>query len=201
MKLFNLFLSGSGGVGKSHLIKTIYQSVSKVLQYHGGLSHKPRVLILAPTGVASINVRNIIHSALSIPFCGRFNPLDCNSITSLHNKFSEVQLIIIDEISMVSKKLFYQVHQRLVEIFNVPNIHFAWKPVLVVGDLYQLPLVNAMPVYALSNSGEPENYVADELSKISEVVELTEAMRQEGDTSFIDLLTKFELGILMKILK
>ena len=70
-----------------------------------------------------------------------------------------------------------------------------------MGDLYQLPLVNAMPVYASSNSGEPENYVADELSKISEVVELTEAMRQEGDTSFIDLLTKFELGILIKILK
>ena len=123
VKPFNLFLSGSGGFGKSHLIKPIYQSVSKLLQYHGGSPDKPRPLIFAPTDVASINVNGItIHSALSIPCRGKFYPLDCNSITSLRNKFSEVQLIITDEISMVSKKLFYQIHQRLVEIFYVPNI-------------------------------------------------------------------------------
>ena len=88
VKPFNLFLSGSSGVGKSHLIKTIYQSVPKVLQYHGGSPDKPRILILAPTDVASINVNGIaIHSALSIPCRGKFYPLDCNSITSLRNKF------------------------------------------------------------------------------------------------------------------
>ena len=54
---FNLSLTEYGGVGKSHLIKTIYQSVSKVLQYHGGSPHKLCVLILASTGVTSINVR------------------------------------------------------------------------------------------------------------------------------------------------
>ena len=59
VKPFNLFLSGSGGVGKSHLIKTIDQIVSKVLQYHGGSPDQQRVLILAPTGVASINVNGI----------------------------------------------------------------------------------------------------------------------------------------------
>ena len=88
VKPFNLFLSGSSGVGKSHLIKTIYQSVPKVLQYHGGSPDKPRILILAPTDVASINVNGIvIHSGLSIPCRGKFYPLDCNSITSLRNKF------------------------------------------------------------------------------------------------------------------
>ena len=88
MKPFKLFLSGSGGVGKSHLIKTIYQSVSKVLQYHGGSPDKQRVLNLAPTGVTSINVNGItIHSAFSITCRGKFYPLDYNSITSLRNKF------------------------------------------------------------------------------------------------------------------
>ena len=77
VKPFNLFLSGSGGVGKSHLIKTIYQSVSKVLQYNGGSPDKPCILILAPIGVASINVNCItIHSALSIPCQGKFYHLD-----------------------------------------------------------------------------------------------------------------------------
>ena len=60
----NLFSSESGGVGKSHSIKTIYQSVSKMLQYHGGSPDKPRILILGLTGVASINVNGItIHPA------------------------------------------------------------------------------------------------------------------------------------------
>ena len=177
VKPFNLFISGSGGVGKSHLMKTIYQSVSKVLQYHGGSPDKKRVLILTPTGVASINVNGITrHSGLSIPCRRKFYPLDCNSITSLRNKYSEVQLIIIDEISIVSKKLFYQIHQRLVEIFNVPNILFAGKSVLVVGDLYQLPTVNAMPEYASTNSGETERYVADELWKMFRLAELMEVM-------------------------
>ena len=117
MKPFNLFLFGFEGVGKSHLIKIIYQSVSKVLQYDGGSPDKPSVLILAPTGVASVNENSItIHSVLSIPCRGNFYP--CNSITSLRNKSSEVQLIIIDEIPMVLKKLFYQIHQGLDEIFN-----------------------------------------------------------------------------------
>ena len=43
VKPFNLFISGSGGVGESHLIKTIYQSVTKLLQYHCGSPEKFRV--------------------------------------------------------------------------------------------------------------------------------------------------------------
>ena len=92
-------------------------------------------------------------------------------------------MIIIDEISTVSEKLVYQILQRLSEMFNVLNILFAGKSALVVGDLYQLlPPVNTMPLYASSNSGEPEIYVADELWKIFRLVELTEVMHQKRDT-------------------
>ena len=66
-----------------------------------------------------------------------------------------MQLIIIDY------KLFYQIHQHLVEIFNVPNILFAGKFVSVVGDVHQLTPANTMPVYTSTNSGEPESYVTD----------------------------------------
>ena len=47
MKTFNLFISGSDGVGKLHLIISFYQSVTKLLQYYGGSPEKPPVLILA----------------------------------------------------------------------------------------------------------------------------------------------------------
>ena len=48
--------NGSGEIGKSHLIKTICQSVSEVLQYVGGSPDKQLVLILEPTGFARITV-------------------------------------------------------------------------------------------------------------------------------------------------
>ena len=49
------------------MIKTIYMSLSKVLMYKGGELDKPRILLLAPTGVAAININaTTIHSGLGI---------------------------------------------------------------------------------------------------------------------------------------
>ena len=102
-----MFLSGSGGVRKSHFIKTVYQSISKLLQYHGGSPEKPRVIISAITGVACINTNGTtMHSAFGLPCRGKLYPLDRNTLAFLRNKSSEVQLIIVDEISMVSKRYF-----------------------------------------------------------------------------------------------
>ena len=148
VKSFDLFLSESVGVGKSHLVKSIYQPVPKVLQYHGGSPGEQHVLIFLPTGVASINLNGItIHLAVGIACHGKFYSIDCNNITYLHNKFWDVELIIIDEISIVSRKLIYQIDQHLIEVFNIPTILLAGKSALVIGDLHQLPSVNAMPVY------------------------------------------------------
>ena len=145
---FDLFLSGSAGVAKSHLVKTIHQAVSKLLQYHRTSPDKPRVLILAQTGVARINVNGTtIHFALNLSCCSKLYLLDVNTLATLRNRFSEVKLIITDEISMVSKKSLHQIYQRLMEIFRLSDQPFAGKSILAVGDLYQLPPVNAKPVY------------------------------------------------------
>ena len=69
IKPFHIFLTGGAGVGKSHLIKTIYMSISKVLMYKGGHPEKPRIPLMGPTsvGVAAINIdRTTIHTALEI---------------------------------------------------------------------------------------------------------------------------------------
>ena len=65
---FHLFLSGSGGCGKSYLIKTFYHTINKVFLYRSGDPGEPRVLFLAPTGVAAININgNTINSGFHIP--------------------------------------------------------------------------------------------------------------------------------------
>ena len=139
----HLLVTGGGGCGKSHLIKTIYHSMTKLFLYPSGNPDKVRVLLLAPTGVAAVNIDGTtIHPGLNIPCHGKMFPLSDKNWVLLRNKYSEVQLIIIDEISIVPSKLLFQVHQRLIEIFESPsNILFAGKSVILCGDLYQLPPV------------------------------------------------------------
>ena len=59
-------LSGSGGTGKSHLVKTIYQVVSKELRYGSKETDKPRVLLLGPTGISAVTIGGTNHSGLGI---------------------------------------------------------------------------------------------------------------------------------------
>ena len=162
---FHLFLSGSGGCGKSHLIQTIFHAVSKVFLYRSGDPSKPRVLLLAPTGVAAININgNTIHSALHIPCKGKLFPLNDANKAELRNKYSEVELVIIDEISMVSSKLFYQVHKRMNEIFCPgQDFPFGGKSVLVCGDLYQLPPARAKPVFTFNETETMEGFISSDL--------------------------------------
>ena len=136
-KPFHLFLSGSGGCGKSHLIKTICHA-NKLFLYRSGDPGKPRVLLLAPTGVAAINVNgNIIHSGLHIPWRSKLFSLNDVKKAKLRNTYSELKLVIIDEASMVSGKLSHQIHKRSNEIVSPgQDIPFGGKSIAVCGDLY-----------------------------------------------------------------
>ena len=108
IKPFHIFLTGGAGVGESHLIKTIFMSLSKLLSFKGGDPEKPRILILAPTGVAAVNIDGTkIHTALGINVGHKLYPLNDLQHGILRNKLSEIKFIIIDEISMVSIVLFY----------------------------------------------------------------------------------------------
>ena len=64
---------------------------------------------------------------------------------------------------MVSRKVFYQMHRRLIEIFNLPNVPFAGRSTLVAGDFHQLPPIRKMPVYASSlDADHPESYIGND---------------------------------------
>lgn len=52
----HLFVTGRGGCGESHLLRTICHSVTELLMLSWGDPLKTRVLLLAPSGVADINI-------------------------------------------------------------------------------------------------------------------------------------------------
>ena len=128
-------------------------SVTKTLSYRTKDPEKPRMMRLAPTGVAAINIEGTtIHSALGIPV-GRYGntipKLSDKMRSSLRNKLSALQVLIVDEISKISNKLLLYIHQRLVEIFGCSaDLPFAGLTVMFCGDFYQLPPIKAKTIYA-----------------------------------------------------
>ena len=90
-------------------MRVIYQCLTKTLSYGSTLVDKPKTLLMALTGVAAINIDGTtIHTAFNIPvghFGSNLPPLSDKMKSSLRNRLSELKIIIIDEISMLSNNL------------------------------------------------------------------------------------------------
>lgn len=102
-----------------------------------------KVLKIAPTSIAAINIDGTtINTALGIFINSTLNihKLNDNLIRcKLREKYSELAMVIIDEISMVSNTLLYHIHYAYVGL----EIPFAGLTILAVGDLYQLNPIRA----------------------------------------------------------
>ena len=115
---------------------------------------------------------------------------------SLRNRLTEVRMVLIDELSMVSSDLFYQIDARLVEIFlcNV-TVAFSGLEVVFLGDFLQLPLVRGKPIYAcVDEIDKIDRLLSLNLWHMFRFAELTEVMRQKSDAEFINLLNKIRIG-------
>lgn len=145
VKPYRIFLSGPGGVDKSHVIKLIHSDTIKLLKLSGAIEpYHVCVLLTAPTGVAAFNIGGVtLHSALLLG-CNKFQgykPLTTDKLNTLRSRLMSLQLLIIDEVSMVGSNMLLEIHKRLQEIKGASaDETFGEVSVLAVGDLYQLPL-------------------------------------------------------------
>ena len=150
-----LFISGGAGAGagagKSHLIRAVYQSAVKTFRCVNNNPELPTVLLMAPTGVAAVNIGGTtINTALAIPkdIGDNITAMSDQKKTQMRLMLKELKLLILDEVSMVSNTMILHIHQRLKEIFGTPNsMLFACLSVIVVGDLYQLPPIRRKPIF------------------------------------------------------
>lgn len=133
----SLFLTGKAGTGKSTFLRYISHTTKK------------KHVILAPTGIAAINVGgSTLHSFFKLPF----HPLLPNdnrySVRNLRKTLKynsekiklikEVELIIIDEISMVRADIIDFIDKILRVYAQNMRVPFGGKQLLLVGDMYQL---------------------------------------------------------------
>ena len=148
------------------------------------------VLLTAPTGVAAYNIHGCtIHSALSITTNVRlpYQPLGEEKISTLRHKLRQLQILVVDEISMVGHKLLCYIHGRLQQIKQSKGQSlFGNVNILAVGDFYQLPPVKAKSLYQPNVSTDLWN---DKFVK----VELTEIIRQKEDKNFAEVLNRLRV--------
>nr|WP_295869715.1 helix-turn-helix domain-containing protein [uncultured Chitinophaga sp.] len=145
----HVFLTGKAGTGKTTFLKYIKEHTKK------------NTVVVAPTGVAAINAGGVtMHSFFQLPF-GPFIPgskrgfgMDGISSTDKHSLFrnirftndkkvllQELELLIIDEVSMVRCDMLDAIDTILRHFRNKPLLPFGGVQVLFIGDLYQLPPV------------------------------------------------------------
>ncbi|XP_062614683.1 uncharacterized protein LOC134276442 [Saccostrea cucullata] len=185
---FHVFITGGAGTGKSHVIKTIEYEACRVFSRMQKNPESIPILLTALTGTAAFNIGgSTIHHAfaltkyLPIPY----EPLQEQRLSPIRSKLEDLQILVIDEISMVYKRLLYYVHERLVQI-KKSKLPFGGVSIIAVGDFFQLPPVKQRKNERLYN--ECATYPVDYWKELFKVVELNEIMRQREDADFAEVL-------------
>ena len=179
-----VIVTGRAGTGKSTLVRDLAKS--------GG----PRQVVLAPTGVAALNVEGqTIHSFFRLP-PHIFNHEDIAPIPSRQQLYQNLECIIIDEMSMVRADLLDSIDCTL-RVNRGNNAPFGGVKIVLIGDLLQLPpVVTNADAEILANMGYETPYIvsAKALRNIRvRFVELPTVYRQD-DEEFIQMLADLRLG-------
>ena len=193
-----VFLTGKAGTGKTTFLRNIIEHTHK------------NAIIVAPTGIASINAGGVtIHSQFGVPF-GLFIPDSSYKIENTNTKINtpytmvkhlnmrdqkrkllqELELLIIDEVSMLRADLLDTIDFVLKSIRRQQHKAFGGVQVLFIGDLMQLP-----PVVKEEEWNVLRNYYSSIYFFDAQVlrnnkpvyIELDKIYRQ-SDNTFIDLL-------------
>jgi len=177
----NLFLTGRAGTGKSTLLNYFRDTTKK------------KVAVVAPTGVAALNVRGqTIHSFFKFKV-----GVTENSISKIDSPmYAKLDMIIIDEISMVRADLFDCIEKFMRINGKDPNRMFGGTQILVIGDLLQLPpVVTQFDRHIFESKYEsPFFFDSKAFKKASfEMIELTSVFRQ-SDKKFIGILDRIRIG-------
>lgn len=186
----NIFLTGPGGSGKSYLIKTIVDECNK---------SERKVQVCAMTGCAAILLNCGAKTLHSWGGFGLGNG-DVNTVVKrvTGNKYKkkpwkEVDVLIIDEVSMLSKKLLTCIDYIARISRNNRDTPFGGLQIILSGDFYQLPPVG--------QDDEQDTtafcFESESWAGIDEICQLSTIKRQD-DQTFAKILNQVRVGRITK---
>ena len=193
MQPYRLFISGPGGVGKSHVIKLLHQDTIRILKKTTFFDSDDTIILLtAPTGTAAFGIGGMtIHSALC--FSAFSSSLSADKLNSLRVTLEKLSVIIIDEISMVSSDMLEKINQRL-QLIKQTDKPFGNVTVIAVGDLFQLKPVEGKFIFQHSSHKMNHIVCPDTLFSTFDLLELEKVMRQKDDQEFAQMLCRIREG-------
>ena len=185
----HLLITGRAGTGKSTLLQHFRQHTRK------------KLVVLAPTGVAAVNVSGqTIHS-----FFGFRPGITLDQVRSRRSSpeaiYQQLDMIIIDEISMVRADLLDGIETFLRLNGPVEGAPFGGIQMVLIGDLYQLPPVVPEDEHPWFETIYASPFFFDAMSYASAHVqhlELTTVYRQR-DPVFVELLEALRTGTLSRL--
>lgn len=177
----NIFITGSAGVGKSQLIKTFIDRY-KDTKIMG---------ITSTTGISALIFGGTtLHSFLGIGL-GKGSVKDISekifNRSYLYKRWNEIEILIIDEISMLSPELFDKL-EEIARIIRHNDSPFGGIQLILSGDFCQLPAIGS------------DNFCFESKKWkecINQTIYLTEIMRQKNK-DFQECLNNIRLGIISK---
>lgn len=166
----NMIVSGTAGTGKSYLINCLR------------LLLQDKVHVAAPTGVAAFNVDGqTLHSLLSLPTKGEYKDLNGEHLQRMQQQLAGMKYLIIDEMSMVGRKIFGQVDKRLRQVFpHHADQLLGGCSCLLFGDFGQLPPVMDLPLYTTVSRTHLSDLGSTAYQMFNHAVVLEQVMRQSG---------------------
>ena len=191
----SVFLTGKAGTGKSTFLKYIRDNIKK------------KYVVLAPTGIAAVNVGGVtMHSFFRIPLKPLLPDDPDFAVKRLRERMKypkdlrklikELELIIIDEISMVRADVIDFIDKILRVYSSNMREPFGGKQLLLVGDIFQLEPVVTSDMREVLRTHYQNSYFfsANAFSQIEIVpIELKKIYRQ-NDSQFISMLDRIRMG-------
>ena len=184
----NIFVTGPGGVGKSELLRVIYEDACE---------RGKNIMVTATTGCAAVRLNcnaRTIHSWAGIGLGNR--PIEDLVRKINFNKHSraswqDIEILIIDEVSMLSQRLF-ELLDNIGKRIRRKSKHFGGIQLIFSGDFYQLP--------PIGDDEESQAFCfesSDWNSVFPNQIELTQIFRQK-DHNYATILKQIRQGIIKK---
>jgi len=188
----NVFVTGSAGSGKSELIRKIYRHC---------ISNRKGIQVCALTGCASILLNckaKTVHSWSGIGLGNASVDVLINKIKqNIYKKkaWTEISVLVIDEVSMMSIKLFDTLDAIGRGVRN-NHLPFGGIQVILSGDFYQLPPVgNYNDVDTMRFCFESEDW--NNVFKKNCQIQLVKIFRQT-DNKYISILNQVREGVVKR---
>ena len=189
------FLTGGAGVGKSVVIRALYQTLYRILNLKDGENpDDKRILLCAYMGFAAFNIsgQTICSAFHKKMYQGTYNHLSADELNTFRIKYRHLKVVIIDEISMVGNMTLSFIDTRLQQLTG-SKAAFGGLSVIAVGDLYQLKPVGDFLICLDLKEGA-SSLARNLWKELFTMYELVDIMRQKDDLAFAQLLNRLRLN-------